>query len=259
MSNANVEGPIDGPALKQAFLDSQGYWMGSLDEILRISPAYFMAYLELLKAPARSGGLSPKVRELIGIGINTSVTHIHEPAVRLHMEGALRHGASADEIAEVCKIVSALGTHTMSWGMPILVDELGKAGRELPSGPLSAEQEEVKAEFLKTRGFWKDHHEKILRLAPHYLKAYKDFSAHWSTSGLDPKIREFVIIACDVSTTHLYEVGTRIHIQNALRFGATAAELADVFVVTSLIGLQASNVGFALLAQVLAKGTKSPT
>lgn len=210
-------------------------------------------YYYLLQAPARSGGLAPKVRELIGIGINALVTHIHEPALRLHMESGLRYGASAEEIAEVCKIVSTMGTHTMSRGMPILVDELRKAGCELPSGPLSPEQEEVKAEFLRDRGFWKDHHEQILQLTPHYLKAYKDFSAHWSTGGLDPKIREFIIIACDVSTTHLYEVGTRIHIQNALKFGAIPAELADVFVVTSLIGLQASNVGFALLAEILAK------
>lgn len=245
--------PTDRAALKRAFIDTQGYWLETLQDILDISPVYFSTYCNLLQAPMRSGGLSPKVRELISIAINASVTHIHEPALRLHMESALRHGATAEEIAEVCKIASAMGTHTMSWGMPILVDELRKAGCELPSGPLSVEQEEVKAEFLQSRGFWKDHHEQILQLTPHYLKAYKEFSSHWSKDGLDPKLREFIIIACDVSTTHMYEVGARIHIQNALKLGATAAELADVFVVTSLIGLQASNAGFAALAEVLAK------
>lgn len=245
--------PNDPAAKKQAFMDDHGYWSESLQAMLDISPLYFSTYCNLLRAPIRSAGLSPKLRELIGIAINASVTHIHEPAVRLHVEAALRHGATAEEIAEVCKIASAMGTHTMSWGIPILVDELHKAGCELPSGPLTIEQEEVKASFLQNRGFWKDHHEQILRLAPHYLEAYEEFSSHWSREGLSPKIREFIIIACDVSSTHMYEVGTRIHIQNALKFGATPAELADVFVVTSLIGLQASTVGFAVLADFLAK------
>jgi alkylhydroperoxidase/carboxymuconolactone decarboxylase family protein YurZ len=245
-----TDNSIDRERIKASFAESHGVWTATHEHMLRLAPAYFARYADLLAAPQRSGGLSAKVRELIGIGINASVTHLNPTAMRLHMEAALRHGATIDELIEVCCIASAMGTHTMSWGMPILVDELRKAGCPLPSGPLSPEQEEVKAGFLKERGFWKEHHEQILQLAPHYLKAYADFSAHWSAGKLTPKVRELIIIACDVSTTHLYEVGTRIHIQNALRHGASPAELTDVFVVTSLLGLQASDVGFAVIAEL---------
>lgn len=254
-----AQDPIDRDRLKVSFSECHGVWTEAHEHMLRLAPTYFARYADLLAAPARSNGLSPKLRELIGVGINASVTHLNGSALRLHMEAALRQDATIDELVEVCSIASGMGTHTMSWGMPILVDELRKAGRTLPSGALSPEQEEVKADFLKSRGFWKEHHEQILQLAPHYLKAYKDFSAHWATGSLSPKVREFIIIACDVSTTHLYEVGTRIHIQNALRHGASAAELTDVFVVTSLLGLQASDVSFPIIAELATNKTGRKT
>ena len=45
-------------------------------------------------------------------------------------------------------------------------------------------------------------------------------------------------IAADASTTHLYNQGTRIHMQNALRHGATEEELFEVLAMTSVLGMQ---------------------
>jgi alkylhydroperoxidase/carboxymuconolactone decarboxylase family protein YurZ len=246
--------------LKDEYVRSEGYWSADLEHVLNVSPDFFAAYAGLVAVPAKSGRLAPKIRELISIGINAAVTHLHAPAIKIHIANALRHGATAQEIAEVCQLAAVLGTHTMSFGVPILIDEMRKAGRleELHLGELTAAQQAMKAEFISKRGYWKEHNEAILKLSPEYFTAYKNYSSHpWLTGTLEPKVREFIYIAIDVSTTHLYELGTRVHLQNALGYGATAGEILDVFLVTSLLGLQTNTVMLPLLIEELSSSAKS--
>jgi alkylhydroperoxidase/carboxymuconolactone decarboxylase family protein YurZ len=246
--------------LKDRYVESEGYWSDDLEHVLTVSPDFFEAYAGLVAVPAKSGRLSPKIRDLISVGINAAVTHLQAPAIKIHIASALRHGATAAELAEVCQLASVLGTHTMSFGVPILIDEMRKAGRldDLKLGELNAEQLVMKAEFVKKRGYWLAHNEAILKLAPEYFTAYKNYSSHpWLTGSLEPKVREFIYIAIDVSTTHLYELGTRVHIQNALGYGATAGEILDVFLVTSLLGLQTNTVMLPLLVDELGAAAKT--
>lgn len=240
--------------LKENYIESEGYWSEDLEHVLNVSPGFFEAYAGLVSVPAKSGRLPRKIRELISIAINAAVTHLHAPAIRIHITNALRHGATEQEIVEVCQLAAVLGTHTMSFGVPILIDEMRKAGRldELRLGDLTAEQQTMKEEFIRKRGYWKDHNEAILKLSPEYFTAYKNYSSYpWLTGSLEPKVREFIYIAIDVSTTHLYELGTRVHLQNALGYGATAGEILDVFLVTSLLGLQTNTVTLPLLVKEL--------
>jgi alkylhydroperoxidase/carboxymuconolactone decarboxylase family protein YurZ len=246
--------------LKEKYVETEGYWSDELEHVLNVSPEFFEAYAGLVAVPAKSGRLSPKIREFISIGINAAVTHLHAPAIKIHIANALRHGATPEEIAEVCQLASVLGTHTMSFGVPILIDEMRKAGRldELKLGELTAEEQAMKEEFVRKRGYWKDHNEAILKLSPEYFTAYKNYSSHpWLTGSLEPKVREFIYIAIDVSTTHLYELGTRVHLQNAMGYGATAGEILDVFLVTSLLGLQTNTVMLPLLVEELSARAKT--
>jgi alkylhydroperoxidase/carboxymuconolactone decarboxylase family protein YurZ len=41
----------------------------------------------------------------------------------VHIQNALKHGATADEVMEVLQIVSVLGIHTMTESVPILMQE----------------------------------------------------------------------------------------------------------------------------------------
>jgi alkylhydroperoxidase/carboxymuconolactone decarboxylase family protein YurZ len=243
----------DDAKLKEAFVANEGYWSEGLEKMLQISPGFFEVYAGLMAVPSKTGRLTPKVRELIGVAINAAATHLNADACRRHMENAVRWGATCDEIAEAVQLSAVLGQHTMSIGIPLLIDELRKADRlgDLPAGGLSAEQQALKAEFIRERGYWKDHNEAILKVAPDYVAAYKDYSSYpWRTGSLEPKVREFIYIAIDVSTTHLYELGARVHIQNALKHGATAQELVDVMLVTSLLGMQTGIVAFPILCEL---------
>lgn len=240
--------------LKERFVEQEGYWSDDLEQVLRGSPGYFAAYMNLMAVPAKTGRLDPKTREFVSISINAAATHLNAPNMRIHMEKALRLGATREEITEVCQLAAVLGTHSMSIGIPVLIDEFRKAGRigELDLDNLSPAEEALKADFVNKRGYWLEHNQAILKLCPEYFVAYKDYSSYpWLNGTLEPKVREFIYIAIDVSTTHLYELGLRVHMRNALGHGATAGEIVDVFLVTSLLGLQTNTMAFPILNDVL--------
>jgi alkylhydroperoxidase/carboxymuconolactone decarboxylase family protein YurZ len=50
------------------------------------------------------------------------------PGVRRHIQNALRAGATKEEILEVMQLTSIMGIHSMAMGVPILMEELERAG-----------------------------------------------------------------------------------------------------------------------------------
>jgi alkylhydroperoxidase/carboxymuconolactone decarboxylase family protein YurZ len=116
---------------------------------------------------------------------------------------------------------------------------------------LTAEQQRVKDAYTENR-YWTGNFEDILRLEPAWLEAYGELTRHaWERAGLAPKEREFVHVAIDASTTHLYNLGTRAHVGKALDEGATVEELTEVLLITSDVGFNGAREGFAVLAEEL--------
>ena len=113
--------------IKDEFIANRGYWTPLWDTVLEMSPEFFEAYMKLSSVPWQTGTLDPKVREFIYIAINTSTTHLYEPGTRIHMENALKHGATPAEIMEVLALTSVLGVHAMAIGVPALLAELKRA------------------------------------------------------------------------------------------------------------------------------------
>ncbi len=116
-------------ALKEAFTEARGYWSPVWDQVLALDPAFFEAYLNFSAVPWRHGVLEPKVSEFIYIAIDASTTHLHAEGTRTHMKNALRHGATQQEIMEVLQLISVLGIHSTTHGVPILLEELETAGK----------------------------------------------------------------------------------------------------------------------------------
>ena len=143
-------------ALKDDFIANRGYWSALWDGVLELAPDFFEAYSAFSSVPWKHGTLPPKIKELIYVAIDASTTHLYNPGTRVHIAHALKQGATRDEVMEVLEIVSVLGIHTMSTGLPILIDELRRSGRgsEVKEGPLSAEQERLKREFVDNRGYF---------------------------------------------------------------------------------------------------------
>lgn len=117
---------------------------------------------------------------------------------------------------------------------------------------LTKEQREIRASFINTRGYWAPFLDDLLELAPDFLEAYVAFSGvPWSRGTLAPKLKEFIYVAIDAATTHLYEPGLRAHIRNAFGHGATQQELVEVLELVSTIGINSCAVGMPLLIEEL--------
>ncbi len=62
---------------------------------------------------------------------------------------------------------------------------------------------------------------------------------------------ELLSIALDASVTHMYAPGTRRHIKNALKAGATMEEIMEVLKLCVVQGVQTFNLSLPILAEEL--------
>ncbi|WP_084266016.1 carboxymuconolactone decarboxylase family protein [Actinomadura macra] len=115
--------------IKAEFVRRRGYWDAAWADVLRHAPEFFAAYLRFSAIPWSPGVLEPKVKELIYIAIDASATHLFTAGLKVHIGNAVRHGATADEIAGVLEIASTIGLQTLEVGVPILLDELDRRAR----------------------------------------------------------------------------------------------------------------------------------
>ena len=242
--------------LEARFRKSRGYWDAASAALLALDPGYFSVAVEFSEASTAQQVLSPKLCALLRLAFNVSITHHDAAAVTQDVDNALQHGATQEEILEVCHLSSVLGIHSCNVGFPILVEELTLMGREseLAGVPgAEAREEALKQAFIAARGYWSPSWDQPLRSTPDFFEAYTAYSSYpWKHGVLEPKHKEFVYIAIDVATHHLYEMGTRIHIRNALGYGATAAEIIAVFQLMSVEGLRSSTLAAGALSARLA-------
>ena len=242
--------------LKEEFIKNRGYWSKFWEDVLELDSNFFSTYSRFSSVPSKNNALSPKIREFIYIAIDASTTHLYLPGLKLHMENALALGATRDEIMEVLELTSVLGIHTCTMGVPILMDELRKMGRgdEIDNIEYGDHEEALKESFIKNRGYWSPFWDDMLKLSPEFFECYLDFSSvPWTTGTLEPKVKEFIYIAIDTATTHLHEEGARIHIRNALNYGATKEEIMEIFQCVSVLGMHALTEGGPMLRELADK------
>lgn len=236
--------------IKAEFVRVRGTWGDSWQGILELDPEFLAAYLNFSAVPWRKNHLDDKIKEFIYIAVDAAATHMYLPGVRQHIKAALKLGATPQEIMEVLELTATLGIHAMNIGVPILVQVLEEKGIRTGPAPLDDYQEQVKAEFTKTRGYWHSFWDEMLELDPELFAAYTEFSSvPWHTGTLEPKIKEFVYIAFDTAATHLYVKGLKLHIENAVGYGATAQEILEVMEIASVLGIHAVTSAVPILLE----------
>jgi alkylhydroperoxidase/carboxymuconolactone decarboxylase family protein YurZ len=88
---------------------------------------------------------------------------------------------------------------------------------------------------------------------PEFLEAYLRLrNVPFRNGPLPKKVKELILVAINAATTHLYAPGVRRHIQNALRHGATRAEILEAIELTTVLGIHSSNLAIPILAEELA-------
>ena len=244
--------------IKAEFIKVRGTWGDMWQGILELDPEFLQAYLDFSAVPWRKNHLDDKTKEFIYIAIDANATHLYLPGVRQHIKAALKLGASPQEIMEVLELSATLGIHAMNIGVPILVEVLQEKGLRTGPAPLTEYQEQVKAEFTEIRGYWHSFWDEMLELDPELFAAYTEFSSvPWRQGTLEPKIKEFVYIAFDTAATHLYVKGLKLHIENAVGYGATAQEILEVMEIASVLGIHAVTASVPILLEEIAAAERA--
>lgn len=238
--------------LRNDFIAARGYWNPFWGGMLDLDPGFFEAYLAFAAVPWNAGPLAPKIKSMIYVAVDAATTHLYKPGMRQHMAKAIEHGATRAELMEVLELVSVLGIHSCVDGVPILIEELARAGQPVDLA-LDAARTKLKEDFFAARGYWNEFWDGLLALDPDFFSAYLRFSSvPWTTGTLPPKVKELIYVAIDASTTHLYLPGLRQHIRNAIRHGATRAEIMEVFELASVLGIHSCTEGVPLLLEEIA-------
>jgi alkylhydroperoxidase/carboxymuconolactone decarboxylase family protein YurZ len=201
--------------------------------------------------PWLSGVLSPKLVELVSVAINVACTNLNAEGTRRHIRQALEAGATRDEILFVIKCATVMAIHSCSLAAPILLDECKSGGAE-PGAQAAFPTPACDA--MKGLGQWNAAWDPFLALDPYWTDAFMAAGAGIYRGGVLPaKDIELISIAFDASYTHMYAPGTRRHIQNALKAGATPHEIFAVLQICVSQGLQACHLGIPILAEELAR------
>lgn len=238
-------------ALKEKVTVERGYWHPFHQGLLERDPDFLAAYFSYQSQPWRTGHLAPKVREFIYIAIDASVAHLYERGMRRHIEFALDHGATPDEVLEVIETTAGLGGEAIGLGIQLLAEELKAVGGEdVAQRPLDAPQQMLKERVTETLGYWPVFGDAFLALAPDYLDVFLAFVGRPYQRGvLEPKIRDFVGLAVNVSPATLNQSGARRHIRQALNHGATAGELVEVIQLAGAIAIHTCTIGVPNLVE----------
>ncbi|MGE0798615.1 MAG: carboxymuconolactone decarboxylase family protein [Lautropia sp.] len=106
----------------------------------------------------------------------------------------------------------------------------------------------------RASGDWNPLWDQVESLDPDFIEAYLAFRSVPHRKGpLPPWMKELILIAVNVATTHLYAPGARRHMQNALRQGATPAEILETIQLTSVLGIHAINLAVPMLCEEVAR------
>ena len=228
-----------------------GPWDDALAQLRELDPTWAATCTRMATNPWRSGVLSRKLVELIGVGLNAACTNLNPEGTRRHIRGALAAGATKDEILFVLKCASVMSIHSCSLGAPILLDEAKSAGARPAAKPVAPTPA---CDRMKAIGQWNAAWDPFYELDPVWTDEFMATGAGIYGSGILPaKEVELLSIAFDASYTHMYAPGTRRHIHNALQAGATMEEIMEVLKLCVVQGVQACNLGVPILAEELSR------
>lgn len=228
-----------------------GPWEPAIEQLHEWDPSWTEACEKMATNPSRSAILPRRLVELIGVALNAACTNLNPEGTRRHIRGALRTGATRQEILLVLKCASVMSIHSCSLGAPILVEEAMAAGLEPPPAPGA---ETPACDRMKAMGQWNSAWDQFYTLDPLWTDEFMSTGIAIYTSGVLPlKETELLSIAFDASYTHIYAPGTRRHIRNALQAGANVAEIMEVLKLCVVQGVQACNMAVPILMEELAR------
>jgi len=232
-------------------------WAAALNQLKEWDPAWAEHTVKMTTNPWMDGILPVKFIELVSIGLNASRTNLNPEGTRRHIRAALAVGASRQEILFVLKCASVMSIHSFSFNAPLLIQEASMGSLEDFRDSRKKQLERLgkatpAVEKMKAIGHWSEEWDSILFLDPVWTEQYMGMcTSLYAENVLPPKELELLLVAFDAAYVHIYGPGTRRHIKNAFKAGATVEEIMEVLKLGVVQGVQACNLGVTLLAEEL--------
>jgi len=235
-------------------------WAAALNQLKEWDPAWAEDALKMTTNPWIDGVLPVKFIELVSVGLNATHTNLNPEGTRRHIRAALAAGASREETLFVLKCASVMSIHSFSFNAPLLLEEASVGSLEDFGALRKKRLEKIgkatpAVEKVKAIGRWSEEWDSLLFLDPVWTDEYMAMAASLdSESVFTLKELELLFIAFDAAYAHIYGPGTRRHIKNAFKAGATVGEIMEVLKLGVVQGVQACNLGVTLLAEELERG-----
>jgi alkylhydroperoxidase/carboxymuconolactone decarboxylase family protein YurZ len=87
-------------------MKAAGQWNAAWDPFLELDPMWTDEFMATAISIYGTDLFTPKEIELLSIAFDASYTHMYAPGKRRHIKGALKAGASIEEIMEVLSSTS---------------------------------------------------------------------------------------------------------------------------------------------------------
>lgn len=228
-----------------------GPWDPAVNQLREWDPKWADACFKMSNNPWTNGVLPRKFLELVSIGLNAACTNLNPDGTRRHIRAALDAGSTREEILTILKMASVMSIHSCSLGAPILLEE-AKAASASPTKKRPAST--PACDKMRAVGQWNVAWDPFFELDPQWTDEFMATGVGiYGSNVFTPKEVELLSIAFDASYTHMYAPGTRRHIQNALKAGATMEEIMEVLKLCVVQGVQACNLGVPILAEELTR------
>jgi alkylhydroperoxidase/carboxymuconolactone decarboxylase family protein YurZ len=238
-------------------------WEASLGKLREWDPTWAEQCVKMTTNPWTEGVLPAKFIELVSIGLNAARTSLNPVGARRHIRAAIEAGATREEILFVLKVASVMSIHSCMFGVPILLEE-ASAGSLQDAGKIRAKRLQktgdatAAVEKMKAIGQWNEGWDSLVFFAPVWTDEYMATCLELYGGSVFPrKELELMCIAFDASYTHMYGPGTRHHIKNALKAGATLDEIMEVLKLCVVQGVEACNLCVPILAEELERKAAS--
>ncbi len=231
-------------------------WDSSLEKLREWDPEWAELCFRMSTNPWTHHVLPRKFIELVSVSLNAACTNLNPTGTRRHIRAALEAGATREEVLFVLKCGSALSIHSCSLAAPIVLEEAKAANIQLT--PRANTEPTPACDAMKKIGQWNTAWDPFFELDPVFTDEFMAMGAGIYKSGvMSPKEVELLSIALDASFTHMYAPGTRRHIKNALKAGATMEEIMEVLKLCVVQGVQTFNLGLPILAEELERNTSN--
>ena len=232
-----------------------GPWDSAWETLREWDPEWAKLCFKMSTNPWTHSVLPRKFIELVSVSLNAACTNLSASGTRHHIRAALEAGATREEILFVLKCGSALSIHSCSLAAPIVLEEAKAAHAKLTR---SNTEPTPACDAMRRIGQWNTAWDPFFELDPVFTDQFMTMGGGIYQSGvMSPKEVELLSIALDASFTHMYAPGTRRHIKNALKAGATMEEIMEVLKLCVVQGVQTFNLGLPILAEELERSSSN--